>query len=88
VNPGARPDAGVISMRVYPGPAPSLALEAARWALRLDPDAERIDARRIEIRSLDGVEIPVQADGDAIGARDSWTFEIRPEAVRLIGRWN
>ena len=88
VNPGARPDAGVMAMRVYPGPASNLALEAARWALRLDPDAERIDARRIEIRSLDGVEIPVQADGDAIGARDSWTFEIRPEAVRLIGRWS
>ena len=88
VNPGARPDAGVMAMRVYPGPAPRLAVEAVRWAFRLDPDAERIDARRIEIRALDGVEIPVQADGDAIGARHSWSFEIRPAAVRLIGRWS
>ena len=88
VNPGARPDAGVMAMRVYPGPAQRLAVEAVRWAFRFDPDAERIDARRIEIRALNGVEIPVQADGDAIGSRSSWSFEIRPAAVRLIGRWS
>ncbi len=88
VNPGARPDAGVMAMRVYPGPAQRLAVEAVRWAFRFDPDAERIDARRIEIRALNGVEIPVQADGDAIGSRFSWSFEIRPAAVRLIGRWS
>ena len=29
VNPGARTDAGVIGLRVYPGPAPRLAAEAA-----------------------------------------------------------
>ena len=87
VNPGARPDAGVMAMRIYPGPAPRLAVEAARWALRVKPDAERIDARRIELHAPDGDLIPVQADGDVIDARSSWTFEIRPAAVRLIGRW-
>lgn len=87
VNPGARPDAGVMAMRVYPGPAPRLAIEAARWALRIAPRAGRIDARRVELRSTDGTPIPVQADGDLVGARPSWTFEIRPAAVRLIGRW-
>jgi diacylglycerol kinase (ATP) len=88
VNPGARPDAGVMALRVYPGPAPRLAVEAARWAFKLTPDAERVDARRVELRSTDGSEIPVQADGDVIGARDSWSFEVRPAAVRLIGRWS
>ncbi|MEO7296889.1 MAG: diacylglycerol kinase family protein [Candidatus Limnocylindria bacterium] len=88
VNPGARPDAGRLALRVYPGPAGRLALEAARWAMRVSPDAERIDAQRVELRVLDGSSLPVQADGDALDPRPSWTFEIRPQAVRLIGRWS
>jgi diacylglycerol kinase (ATP) len=88
VNPGARPDAGALSLRVYPGPAPRLGIEAGRWALRMMPHARRIDARRVELRSTDGTEIPVQADGDLLGARSDWIFEIRPRAVRLIGRWD
>ena len=87
VNPGARLDAGIMALRVYPGPAARLAVEAARWILKLTPRAERTDARRVELRSLDGTAIPVQCDGDVMGARASWTFEIRPAAVRLIGRW-
>lgn len=87
VNPGARPDAGRLALRVYPGPAPRLAVEAARWAFRIPPRAERIDAERIEVRTLDGSELPVQADGDLVGRRPAWSFELRPEAVRLIGRW-
>lgn len=87
VNPGARPDAGTLALRVYPGPAQRLAVEAARWLFRVAPNAERIDARRVELRTLDGTPIPVQADGDLVGSRPSWTFEIRPAAVRLIGRW-
>ena len=87
VNPGARPDAGVMALRVYPGPAPRLAMEAARWAMNVAPRARRVDARRVELRSIDDTPIPVQADGDVVGARSSWTFEIRPAAVRLIGRW-
>ena len=35
VNPGARPDAGRLMLRVYEGPAPQLALEAARWLLHV-----------------------------------------------------
>ena len=88
INPGARPDAGRMALRIYPGPAPRFAVEAARWAFRIMPDAERIDARRVELRTLDDSGVAVQADGDVIGARPSWTFEIRPAAVRLIGRWS
>ena len=87
VNPGARPDAGALSLRVYPGPAPRLGIEAGRWVLGMTPHARRINARRVELRSTDGTEIPVQADGDLLGARTKWSFEIRPRAVRLIGRW-
>lgn len=87
VNPGARPDAGAMALRVYPGPALHLGLEAGRWALGLKPRAARIDAQRVEVRVLDDRPLPVQADGDAIGARTRWSFELRPQAVRLIGRW-
>src|SRR5688500_14927494 len=87
VNPGARPDAGRLSLRVYPGPAARLAIEAGRWAIGARPHAERVDAARIEVSSLDDSLIPLQADGDVIGARREWTFEIQPAAVRLIGRW-
>jgi diacylglycerol kinase family enzyme len=88
VNPGARPDAGTMALRVYPGPARRLAVEAARWALKVMPAAERIDAQRVELNAIEDTQIPVQADGDVIGARSSWSFEIRPAAVRLIGRWS
>ena len=87
VNPGARPDAGVMALRVYSGPAPQMAVEAARWALKVRPKAGRIDAHRVEVRSIDGSALPVQADGDMVGSQPTWTFEIRPEAIRLIGRW-
>jgi diacylglycerol kinase family enzyme len=88
VNPGARPDAGRMSLRVYRGPAPRLAAEAARWTMRLRPRAPRVDARRIEIRSLDATPIPLQADGDVVGARTEWLLLLRPAVVRLIGRWS
>jgi hypothetical protein len=87
VNPGARPDAGRLALRVYPGPAPRLAIEAARWFARLAPNAERVDAHDVTLRVAGGGEIPVQADGDVIGSRAEWSFAIRPAAVRLIGRW-
>jgi diacylglycerol kinase family enzyme len=88
VNPGARPDAGRLSLRVYPGPAPRLAIEAGRWAIGTTPHAERVDAQEIELRAIDGGEVPVQADGDLIGERTGWRFGLRPAAVRLIGRWS
>ena len=88
VNPGARPDAGTLSLRVYPGPAPRLGIEAGRWALGMTPRARRIAATRVELRATDGADIPVQADGDLVGARPAWSFELRPRAVRLIGRWD
>jgi diacylglycerol kinase family enzyme len=88
VNPGARPDAGRLSLRVYPGPAARVAIEAARWAVGARPRARRVDARKVSIRSLDGGRIPLQADGDRIGEAERWDLELRPEAVRLIGRWS
>ncbi len=87
VNPGARPDGGAMALRVYPGPALHLGLEVGRWALGMRPRARRVDAVSVELRDLDERPLPVQADGDAIGARSSWSFELRPRAVRLIGRW-
>jgi diacylglycerol kinase family enzyme len=87
VNPGARPDAGRLALRVYPGPVPRLATEAGRWALRMRPEADRVDALRVEVRATNGRTLPLQADGDALGERDAWSFEIRPAAVRMIGDW-
>jgi diacylglycerol kinase family enzyme len=88
VNPGARPDAGRLSLRVYPGPAPRLALEAGRWAIGVRPRARRIDATEVSVHAVDGGPIPVQADGDLIGSAADWRFGLRPRAVRLIGRWS
>ena len=88
VNPGARPDAGRLSLRVYPGPAPRLALEAGRWAIGVLPHAKRVDAREVTLHAPNGEEIPVQTDGDVVGSANSWRFEIRPRAVRLIGAWS
>ena len=88
INPGARPDVGELSLRVYPGPAPRLGIEAGRWLLGMAPHANRIAARRVEVRATDGTELPLQADGDLIGAHPAWTFEIQPAAVRVIGRWD
>jgi diacylglycerol kinase family enzyme len=88
VNPGARPDDGRLSLRVYPGPAPRLALEAGRWAIGVRPRAPRVDASEVTVTTLAGEGIPVQADGDLIGAAEAWRFTLRPEAVRLIGRWS
>ena len=87
VNPGARPDAGRLSLRVYPGPAARLALEAGRWAIGARPHAPRIDARAVTLQAVDGGEIPVQADGDVVGAGTDWRFELRSRAVRVIGNW-
>jgi diacylglycerol kinase (ATP) len=84
VNPGADPAAGRLMARVYPGPAGHLALEAARWALHREPAATGYPGRRVVVESRD--PIPLQADGDLIGARTRWEMELAPAAVRLIGR--
>ena len=87
VNPGARTDAGVLTARVYPGPAPALGLEALRWAAGRRPRAKGHSAQVVELHVADGEDIPVQADGDVIGRAGTWRFEVRPRAVRLIGLW-
>jgi len=87
VNPGARPDAGRLMLRVYEGPAPRLALEAARWLLHVRPRARGIAATEVSVETLDGQLLPLQADGDVIGAREQWRISLEPAAVRIIGRW-
>ena len=89
VNPGAGPDAGVMALRVYSGPGTpdgrrggSLGAEGQR---RRPAGSTRAASRFA--RSM-ARAIPVQADGDVVGAQPAWTFEIRPAAVRLIGRWS
>jgi diacylglycerol kinase (ATP) len=88
VNPGARPDVGRLMLRVYAGPAPRFALDAVRWMARRRPTAPGVPASVVELRSTDGRPIPLQADGDLLGVRTEWRFEIRPAAARLIGRWS
>lgn len=85
INPGARCDRGRASLRVYPGPAPRLALDAIRWAAGARPSVPRTDARVVAISSVQ--PLVVQADGDVLGERRDWRLEVRPAAVRLIGRW-
>jgi len=87
VNPGARPDAGRLMVRVYPGPVGRFALEVARWASHRTPAAPGIAATSVTITSLDERPIPVQTDGDHVGDAAEWHLEVRPAAVRLIGNW-
>lgn len=87
VNPGARPDIGRLTLRVYAGPAPRLALEAVRWVAHRRPKAEAHRATSVRLESLDGRALGVQADGDALGDSGEWRFAVRPRAVNLIGRW-
>ena len=87
VNPGARPDAGQLMLRVYEGPAPRLALEAARWFMHVRPRARGIPTRHATISTLDDRMLPLQADGDVIGVRERWEIHLAPGAVRIIGRW-
>jgi diacylglycerol kinase (ATP) len=84
VNPGADPAAGRLMVRVYPGPAGHLALEAARWALHRQPAAPGHPAQHVVVVSE--APIPLQADGDLIGVRERWEMELAPAAIRLIGR--
>lgn len=87
VNPGARTDAGRLMLRVYEGPWPRLALEAGRWFMHVRPRARGIATRQVIVSSLDHRSLPLQADGDVIGAQDRWEINLAPAAVRLIGRW-
>jgi diacylglycerol kinase family enzyme len=88
VNPGARSDRGRLTLRVYDAPPGAFAAETARWLFRVRPRARPIFATSVELHTRDGQPITLQADGDVIDARPSWHFEIRPAAVRLIGRWS
>jgi diacylglycerol kinase family enzyme len=58
-----------------------------RWLAKRRPQAQPIHANRVIIRTGDGRPLPLQADGDLIGSRAEWTFEIRPAAVQMIGHW-
>jgi diacylglycerol kinase family enzyme len=87
VNPGARPDRGRLTLRVYPGPLPRFAVEAARWMARRPPGVPGSEATEVLVRAADEGPLAVQADGDVIGRRVEWRFGVRPAAVRLIGDW-
>ena len=87
VNPGAGAQDGAFSLRVYPGPMPLLALEAARWIAHRRPAARPIAGTRAVIATTDGSLLPLQADGDVLGERPRWEIELVPAAVRLIGAW-
>jgi diacylglycerol kinase family enzyme len=87
VNPGARPDRGRVTLRIYPGPMPSFAIEAARWMARRAPRVPGVDAVEVVVRAAGDERVTVQADGDVIGRRGEWNFAVRRAAVRLIGDW-
>jgi diacylglycerol kinase family enzyme len=87
VNPGARPDRGELTLRVYRGPLPRFAMDAARWVARRTPSPPAIGAREVVVRTAAGEPLTVQADGDVVGSQPEWRISIRPAAVRLIGRW-
>jgi diacylglycerol kinase (ATP) len=87
VNPGARPDSGRFMLRVYPGPAHRLAVEATRWFLHLPPGPPGIAGSTVVVTALDDRELPLQADGDLIGVSPRWAATIAPRAVRVIGAW-
>jgi diacylglycerol kinase (ATP) len=87
VNPGAAFDAGTLTLRVFTGPLPSFALETARWVLRRNPAAPAVRATHVTLRAEGSDPVPLQADGDLLGERLLWTFDLAPRAVRLIGNW-
>jgi diacylglycerol kinase (ATP) len=87
VNPGARPDRGALTVRVYPGPLARFAVDTARWVARRSPSPPAIAAQQVVVGSRAGDPITLQADGDVVGSEPEWRLSIRPAAVRLIGRW-
>jgi diacylglycerol kinase family enzyme len=40
--------------------------------------------RHLQIRSLDGRELPLQVDGDFVGAATEHTFDVAPGALTVI----
>jgi diacylglycerol kinase (ATP) len=86
-NPGARPDRGRLTARLYPGPAPAFAMELVRWVARTTARAAPMEASELEVHRPDGGPLLLQADGDVIGERSAWRFSIAPRATRLIGNW-
>jgi diacylglycerol kinase family enzyme len=88
VNPGARPDAGRMRLRLYPGPVGRLAVAAVHWLAGRTSAAPHWDATHAALEVIHGGELPLQADGDRIGRASAWTFTLEPRAVRLIGRWS
>ena len=87
VNPGARPDAGQLTARVYPGPARADGGRGGPLGIAARARRQGRIGQRLTISSLTSRGIPVQADGDHIGEAEEWQFEVRPAAVRLIGKW-
>ena len=88
VNPGARPDAGQLTTRVYAGPGAAARAGGRPLGIAPPPGGARVStASSVTITSLTDRPIPVQADGDHIGEALEWQIDVRPAAVRLIGKW-
>jgi diacylglycerol kinase (ATP) len=86
-NPGARPDRGALTVRVYRGPPTSFAVELLRWIAKRTARTAPWQASTVEILRTDGGRLLLQADGDVLGERERWQFGIAPAATRLIGNW-
>jgi hypothetical protein len=55
VNPGARPDAGHLTARVYAEPLPAFAVEVARWFAHRRPGVSGVAAKRVAVPSASSV---------------------------------
>jgi diacylglycerol kinase family enzyme len=79
--------AGLVLKRTSPFDIPSIAWRALSKRAQVT-DHRQIEAfraeKRVSVRSLDGRELPVQVDGDFIGAASEYEFAVAPGALTVI----
>lgn len=79
--------AGLILKRTSPFDIPSIALRALSSRARVSGHrqiAAFSAERQIRIRTLDERALPIQVDGDFIGAAHEHTFSVAPSALRVV----
>jgi diacylglycerol kinase family enzyme len=79
--------AGLILRRTSPLDIPSIAFRALSSRARVSGhrQVEAFSAERhLQIRSLDGRELPLQVDGDFVGAAREHSFEVAPGALMVV----
>jgi diacylglycerol kinase family enzyme len=89
--PGASLDsgdlAGLVLKRTSPFDIPSIAWRALSSRAQV-ADHRQIEAfsaeKLVRVRSLDGRELPVQVDGDFIGAAAEYEFAVAPGALTIL----